>query len=414
MQESVVDLTTISAAASLAVRCARDGDIDGARQAVDALARQFAGHGAAELLVCDWSDEDPDVWASPLRAVRPQYFTRTDGAAMFYEGKSHVIAAESTAGKTWVAISICQQMSREGHRVVYLDFEDDRKTFADRWRKLGGTLEQIRQTRYLNFGAGDLTAGLTALWDYVQHAEVDFVVIDGVSRSMSRMGLEEVDGHDVDAWTEAIISPMLARGIGTVALDHISHASRLALRQGHTKAVQSKGSINKTNVVTGAVYNLVVNEPFRAGVAGSSHLVLVKDRGGEGPCVQEEVAAVVNFDPAHDPLVESSLRVSFTPPTGVDAAKTAQAKARLEEMHRQMRVFRVWNLVMELGTPEPCSQNTILQRLDGNRRSNTELIDQMVKDGFLVRDRKGQSLLYSTSEDREPPHPATDDLGDSF
>ena len=68
------------------------------------------------------------AWEPPQAAVG----RRSDGVGLFYPGKTHTVASESEAGKTWFALSACIDELTAGRHVLYLDFEDDEGTLVRR------------------------------------------------------------------------------------------------------------------------------------------------------------------------------------------------------------------------------------------------------------------------------------------
>ena len=312
-----MDVSKVSSLVNALLSALREGRDGEAAEVAQAISTLVAGVSAGRFHV--YAVEDAaDLWEGPLKTLKPAMLVLSDGSAMLYPGKSHSIAAEPTAGKSWVALQVALQMSRSGLSCLYVDFEDDYPSFVRRFRQLGGTVADMRFVSYARFEGGSMVPVLSQMYAHVQEHRPDLVILDGVAQSMQRMGLNELDNSEISRWTSLLVSPVLAAGCATLAMDHLSRASKDMLRGssapgGQHQAREARGGTAKIADISGAHYTLVVGSPFAKGVPGHSSLILGKDRAGEVG-VRDQTVCVVKYAPHDDAVVEGSLRVAFEPP----------------------------------------------------------------------------------------------------
>lgn len=324
-----MDVSKVSSLVNALLSALREGRDGEAAEVAQAISSLVAGVSAGRFHV--YAVEDAaDLWEGPLKTLKPAMLVLSDGSAMLYPGKSHSIAAEPTAGKSWVALQVALQMSRAGLSCLYVDFEDDYPSFVRRFRQLGGTVADMRFVSYARFEGGSMVPVLSQMYAHVQEHRPDLVILDGVAQSMQRMGLNELDNSEISRWTSLLVSPVLAAGCATLAMDHLSRASKDMLRGsaapgGQHQAREARGGTAKIADISGAHYTLVVGSPFAKGVAGQSSLILGKDRAGEVG-VRDQMVCSVKYTPHNDPIVEGSLRVTFEPP--MSDAQVAELRAR--------------------------------------------------------------------------------------
>lgn len=202
----------------------------------------------------------------------PDLGYREDGEAMLYSGKEHSIASEPECGKTWWVLLQVRAVLAAGGNVVYVDFEDDEATIVGRLHHtLGvpGTLLGPDRFRYVRPDSKPSPEQYAALLDF----SPALVVLDGVTESMSLLGLE-VNSNDHSAiWRRTFVRPALAVGAATLSTDHVvkdrEGRGRFALGGGH-----------KLAGLTGAMFKLEQVQAFGKGLRGTSRVLVTKDRNG--------------------------------------------------------------------------------------------------------------------------------------
>jgi hypothetical protein len=78
-----------------------------------------------------------------VTAAAPALLPRSDGVAILYSGKRHLIASEPEGGKSWLAMKATAEEIRAGHRVLYLDFEATAHMALERLEALGVPLRDV-------------------------------------------------------------------------------------------------------------------------------------------------------------------------------------------------------------------------------------------------------------------------------
>ena len=73
----------------------------------------------------------------------PSILARTDGQALFYPGRVHVLAGEPEAGKGWLVCRAAADELNADHHVVYIDFEDTAAAIVGRLQALGASADRI-------------------------------------------------------------------------------------------------------------------------------------------------------------------------------------------------------------------------------------------------------------------------------
>src|SRR5665811_790361 len=73
----------------------------------------------------------------------PTLLARTDGVCLLYPGLIHSLHGESESGKSLVAQYLAAEQIMAGNRVLFIDFESDAATVADRLLMLGAAPDDI-------------------------------------------------------------------------------------------------------------------------------------------------------------------------------------------------------------------------------------------------------------------------------
>ncbi|MES2211405.1 MAG: AAA family ATPase [Chloroflexota bacterium] len=235
-----------------------------------------------------WSHVDLDrVLAGDRRRVLPTIGKRSDGMALLYPGKEHIIAGEPEAGKTWWVALIVVEVLKAGGTVVYVDFEDDEDTIVgERLIPLGAPVERLRhsanQFRYhrpdRTLRDRDEFMG-AVLGSFPPSRErgmygADLVVFDGMTEGMGLLGLEISNNDDIPIWRQRVIRPALAAGCATLTTDHV-------IKDRESRGRYSIGGQHKLAGLTGAMFVIEQGDPFGEGLKGRSRVHITKDRNGK-------------------------------------------------------------------------------------------------------------------------------------
>ncbi len=228
-----------------------------------------------------WTPVDMStVFSGNFTRPRATLGKRHDGVHLLYPGREHVVSAEPESAKTWLVCLIVADVLREGGHVLYIDFEDDEGTIGMRSHWLGAQIKTLcdpsrfryirpeegvtfdRYVRVLNFGTDDEPVPPT------------LVVLDGTTEGYGLHGWDIKENGDSPKWRNTYVKPALRAGAATLATDHV-------VKNADARGGYAIGAQHKKAGLTGALFELRVQEPFGIGMRGRSKLYLNKDRTGD-------------------------------------------------------------------------------------------------------------------------------------
>lgn len=224
-----------------------------------------------------WAPVDIGSARRGVGAAPPTVLARSDGACLFYPGKTHSVHGESESGKSWLVQCASAEQLIAGESVLYLDFEDEAGPVAERLILLGVSPEVVDDpTRfvYVHPDQPPATDAERAAFDALLGETYTLAIIDGVTDSMGVFGLSTKDNDDVARW-QRTLPKAIARetGAAVVCVDHV------------TKDTDSRGRFalggqHKMAGLSGAAYLVEMEQPFAAGQAGRASVRVGKDRPG--------------------------------------------------------------------------------------------------------------------------------------
>jgi hypothetical protein len=357
-----------------------------------------AQNGSRSYSTLDIPNMD-DVLSGNIKQQQPTILVRADGQALFYAGKMHVLQAEPSSGKSWIALFSALEVLNMGGAVVYLDYEDQVSSLTGRLLALGGDPAAIKERfQYVRPSGSMGTQEKAELSALLQRLNPDLIILDGVAEAISRDGFDEDRNPDVVKWVNQYPRWLAATGATVVMIDHISKDKEKAGRY-------ARGAGHKLSAVDGASYQVKIIHSFSRHRSGSVKLVVAKDR--PGVFTIGEVAAIVKFDPAGGGevmrmTIEKSKEVAVS-----DNWKPTKAMERLSlEMER---------------SPNPLQPKLLLDMTTGTgkRSTFTDALARLQTENYVVSFRVGQTqylrLVKPYREGDQPlPAPATQmTLGDT-
>lgn len=251
----------------------------------DVYERYEAGHpeadiadssdSAAEPEATTWEPFDLEQWLDGTH-VSPQPevgIRRTDGQALLYPGREHVVFGETECGKSWFALECAAREIRMGRDVVYVHYEEgDPGSTIERLRLLSVQPRDIAQ--HLRFVAP--ARPVRGEWlNPLLDPPPALVIHDGVNEAMS---LHANDANATDGaatFRRTIIKPFLAAGVTSLACDHV------VKNTSDSRGRYAIGSVHKVNAIDGAAFLMENIEPFGRGLRGASSVCVTKDRPGQ-------------------------------------------------------------------------------------------------------------------------------------
>lgn len=223
----------------------------------------------------------------------PTIGQRSDGAvSLFYAGMLNNVFGESESGKSLLVQAVVVDELMAGNYVVFLDYEKDASSIAERLLQMGATREAIAE-RFLYQRREDdwSTADLAKLRAAVTQHKPTLAVIDGVTNAMTLERLEPLSNSDVSKFYAGVPALLAWGGAAVVAIDHIVKS-----REG--RAPGAIGGQHKRAGITGASFELVMKDPAGRGRVGTGMLNIDKDAPGwlRTHAVNHKLIADITFD----------------------------------------------------------------------------------------------------------------------
>ncbi|MEV8510842.1 hypothetical protein [Dactylosporangium sp. NPDC051484] len=352
-----------------------------------------------------WQPEDiSDVLDGTRDPVVTELGHRADGVPILYRGKEHGIAGEPESGKTWFALMIVVQVLKKGHRVTYVDFEDDARTVVGRLLDLGLIKERLRrdsdQFRYIRPeaapGEDDITAAIT-----FGGGTADLVVYDGFTEGAALLGLDVTGGDGqaaVAKFRRTVIRPALTAGAATLITDHVVKSSDSRNRY-------ALGAQHKLAGLTGAQFMIEVEKTWGRGRKGRSKIYITKDRNA---ALREasQPDPRPNFDHfgdlvgnAEDPEMGITV-VLFAPRSEQEGIEKAVAEGQ-PDPKLAPAVDRVIEVLQ--GSEEPLSGNRVAVLAGGRKQTALDALEWLVAKGRVTRTKNGATFFHALT-----PEPVED------
>lgn len=274
-----------------------------------------------------------------------------------------VLVGDGGTGKTFMAIWMACEAIKKGMRVFWWDGEVGPKPFVKKVRAVEGAAETFNGN-VTYFAERPDDAALASIDDNC------FVVVD----SMTRLGCP-TDGSDASKWLKENLDPFRDRECTLVVIDHKSYTNNRDV-----KALVGAGS--KTQYVQGSILEVVATEYFARGHSGELTLTVKKDNGGATGLPIGDVAAIVSVTDKCAWSIASGDGGSVH-----DAARVAQLGAKVNYRDK----------VVELIEASPdgwVNKGAVMGVLTGNKQAKSNLLDQYVANGDIVKRQEGRALMY--------------------
>lgn len=344
-------------------------------------------------------DRQPTTWepidlTGPIEEDAPPSLLAVRGASsLLYSGRTNSIIGESETGKSWIALHAATEVLARGGRVLWIDYEDNVRTFRGRLDALSISNEDAQRIHYLNpskalYDHHKLRTsgpGYAALVELCREYRYELAVIDTMTGAMSVEGLDPDSGTDVEA-THRVLMGTIAResGATVLVLDHVPKSK-------DNRGRYAIGSERKLSVITGAAYVVEVTRPVSRAlgpdpILGSANLKVTKDRPGFVRGGRSELSTVAVVEMTAYP--DGGLTVRLVSPKDIVTVPS------IDLLHRILdRVRR----------DGPITANALHKDLGGNRDSFLAAIDHLRDTGALdaVKNGRGQYLTVNELRVRE-------------
>jgi AAA domain len=286
----------------------------------------------------------------------PSILTRTDGQALFYTSRVHVIAGEPESGKGWL---VCRAVVDELHahqHVVYIDFETTASEIVSRLVSLGARVDEV--VEFFHYIRPDEPLGDVDPASIATGATL--VIVDGTTEALATFGLKLESNTDQAAFLKMLARPMADAGAAVVLLDHVTKDRD---RRGRW-AIGSQHKLAGTDVT----YMLDQKMPFGRGLSGVSRLTVSKDRPGYIR------AASVSGKTAGD------VRLSSDPDTGSVAVEIHPGVAASD--FRPTFLMERISRYLE-GQDEKPSRTGLLDAVQGHNDHKRRALECLIQEGYV-------------------------------
>ena len=306
---------------------------------------------------------DDDVDLSPTPGILDR--RHGDGGLVLPAGKLNWLYGLPAGGKSFVgAIGVSEAVLRGG-RVMFLDYEDNKKTFQQRAAILGlNPKDHTDSFRYIHGGLADSPLATAQAQDWLSQAddtEMSLVVIDAAESS----GCPS-DGASVNEWLAKVVQPWERLGITIIVIDHIP-------KQREGRPDGPIGSQRKLAAVTGIALKVTGN-CWSKTKNGRLVLTCEKDRTGNYAKGEKVAAIVGEWDSAGH---SRSFGYRIVNPSQGDDDTGNIGGAILEYVAEAM--------------PEGInSQRAIIANVKGKRDTIISTIDNLVEGGLLELAQRGK------------------------
>lgn len=324
-----------------------------------------------------WAPVDlTEVLTGDTSGVTPTMFRRTDGVCLLYPGMTHSFHGESESGKSLIVQAECVRLINDGHRVLYLDFESDKKSVVDRLVLLGAEPQAVFD--HFHYVRPEVSPTATdaerVAWEAVLNTEYALAVIDGVTEALTVFSKDSMSNDDIAAWSRVVPRRIAERtGAAVVLIDHVV---KNKTQQGRNPI----GAQAKLAALTGAAYTVEILQPLGEGMRGAVGLRVGKDRPGQ---VRNMCGAFRKGDRTQQAarvIIDSTSNQTTVTVEPWDANTPQETTG---DNFRPTNLMQRVSRVMEAAA-EPMTKTAAATAAGGKKEAALIAFDILVQEGYLV------------------------------
>lgn len=359
-----------------------------------------------------WRFEDLTQLASGVELPpTPTVFQREDGQGLFYRGAVNDLHGEPGCGKSMIAQIAAAQELRQGHDVIYIDYEDSARNVVKRLLLLGVTGEAIvAHFHYVRPSAKPSSPTSLDGWrETLQYADTaTLTIIDGVTSCLAYAGLDSNSGDDIAAWYNTMPRPISACGPAVVLIDHV-------VKSKDNRGRYAGGSMQKLALIDGISYSVDMTKPVGKGVRGTIVIKSGKDRISE---IEEHCA--VNWSNGSHLREAARIEINSTNPKLMHVTIARPNMMPSEDRQTKRDDFRPTGLMerisrmLEDSLEEP-NQSELFKALkeDGSGARTaimSKAVSLLLQEGFVSNrsGRNNRSIFKSVRPYRQIDDPKSD------
>jgi len=356
----------------------------------DSTAPSEPGTDNPEQPPASWGPVDLTAYLDgTYQAPQPTIFARTDNHHLLYPGLVHSFHGESESGKSFIVQAEAVRLLQAGRPVLFVDFESDPGSIAERLLLLGATPQQI--TDHFDYRNPDLRPNATPAeleaWTDMLAATYDLAVIDGVTDALGLFGYSTKENDDIASWMRLVPRNIATQtGAAVIIIDHVTKDS-------DTRGRFAIGGQAKMSGLTGAAYSVEVNRPLGRGLKGLIILKVAKDRPGyvrgiSGPMDKNRMqeAARITVDSTNG----KTPQITVDPPL-----QAAHADGTPPDPTRFTGYMEKASKLLEKADGE-LSGRQIREMLGGNKDRIAKALSTLVDEDYVtVRPGTGNAILHT-------------------
>lgn len=360
-----------------------------------------------------WRFEDLTQLASGIELPpTPTVFQREDGQGLFYRGAVNDLHGEPGCGKSMLAQIATAQELKQGHDVIYIDYEDSARNVVKRLLLLGVTGEAIvTHLHYVRPSAKPSSPTSLDGWkETLAYADTaTLAIIDGVTSCLAYAGLDSNSGDDIAAWYNTMPRLISACGPAVVLIDHV-------VKSKDNRGRYAGGSTQKLALIDGISYSVDMTKPVGKGVRGTIVIKSGKDRISE---IEEHCAVSWSSNGSH--LREAArIEINSTDPKLMRVTIARPNMMPSDETTRQRGLERPTGLMEKISrivenAPEEPNQTEIIELLkdDGSSARKTTVltaINRLLEGGWISSrsGRNNRNIYASVRPYRQMDDPKSD------
>lgn len=360
-----------------------------------------------------WRFEDLTQLASGIELPpTPTVFQREDGQGLFYRGAVNDLHGEPGCGKSMLAQIATAQELKQGHDVIYIDYEDSARNVVKRLLLLGVTGETI--VTYLHYvrpsAKPSSPTSLDGWKETLAYADTaTLAIIDGVTSCLAYAGLDSNSGDDIAAWYNTMPRLISACGPAVVLIDHV-------VKSKDNRGRYAGGSMQKLALIDGISYSVDMTKPVGKGVRGTIVIKSGKDRISE---IEEHCAVSWSSNGSH--LREAArIEINSTDPKLMHVTIARPNMMPSEDRQAKRDDFRPTGLMerisrmLEDSLEEP-NQSELFKALkeDGSGARTavmSKAVSLLLQEGFVSNrsGRNNRSIFKSVRPYRQIDDPKSD------
>jgi len=211
----------------------------------------------------------------PVQAP-PAWAHRTDGHALFYNGKVNGVFGDPESGKTWLAQTAIVEALNTGHTAAMIDVDHNGMDHtAARLLLLGAHLDHLADPNRFRYYEPEDGTQLTAAVGDITTWHPAVYVLDSLGEVLPMLGVKSVDNDEITAALRQVCTPPAAAGCCVITIDHLPKNPDA---RGSGYAI---GGTAKKRMMRGSYLRVEVRTQPAPGQIGRSTIRIEKDTVGE-------------------------------------------------------------------------------------------------------------------------------------